>query len=229
MTADTLVSVRARVIAGVWVPTARSAAWRVPIAAMAMSVAIIAQDRLTRPSADASSFSVHVQLIAALIAASAPALLDDPAATLAATSPTTRAWRTVIRVSMVLLVWFAAWALTLVLVNTAPGSVAWTDLTRQALVLLSVGIGAAAMRGTGAGAAAVGLVMFASLLLPDRWTILSSDRAAIWRLAVLAVAGVIALIWASSDPARRHRSVRSRHQINPRPRVGQSFGVDRYR
>ena len=211
MTPAASTRVRWQVMAGAWWATARSAPWRTPLTAAGLSVALVGQHRLTQPTADVGSFTQRAQLVAALAAAAAATLLDDPAAALVDTSPTTRAWRTGLRVAQGLLAWSATWAVTLALVATAAGTPPVAELTRQALALLAVAVGVAAIRGATAGAAAVGLVTFSALMVPDRWSLLSGEPAANWRLGLLGLAGGIALAWASLDRGRRHHSLRSLH------------------
>lgn len=208
MTPAASTRVRRQVMAAAWWATARSLPWRTPLAAAGLSVALVVQHRLTQPSADAGSFTLRAQLIAAIAAAAAATLLDDPAAALVDTSPTTRAWRTGLRVTQGLLAWSATWAATLALIATAAGTPPVASLTRQALALLAVAVGVAAIRGATAAAAAVGLVTFSALIVPDRWSLLSGEPAANWRLALLGLAGGIALVWASRDRRRRHHSPR---------------------
>ena len=117
-----------------WLPTSRSVAWRSPAAAAALAIGLILQERLTDPSAAASSFTLKAQMIAALTAVAVSSILDDPAEALLDPSPTARGWRTSIRLSMVLLAWSITWGLTLALINTAPGSADASGLTRQAVV-----------------------------------------------------------------------------------------------
>lgn len=206
MTPAASTRVRRQVMAGAWWAAARSASWRTPLAAAGLSLALVIQHRLTQPAADAASFTPRAQLVAAIAAAAAATLLDDPAAVLVATSPTTRAWRTGLRVTQGLLAWSATWAVTLALIATAAGTPPVASLTRQALALLAVAVGVAAIRGAANAAAAVGLVTFSALMVPDRWSLLSGEPAANWRLALLGLAGGIALVWASRDGGRRHHS-----------------------
>jgi len=196
---------------GAWWATARSAPWRTPLAAAVLSMALVVQHRLSQPSAGAGSFTQRVQLVAAIAAAAAATLIEDPAADLVDTSPTTRAWRTGLRVAQGLLAWSATWAATLALIATSAGTPPVVELTRQALALLAVAVGVAAIRGATAGAAAVGLVTFSALMVPDRWSLLSGEPAASWRLGLLGLAGGIALAWASHDRGRRHHSSRPLH------------------
>ena len=188
-----------------WWPTARSIAWPTPLAAAALAVALVIEHRLVQPSADAGSFTVRAQMVAALAAAAAATVFHDPAANLLDSSPTTRARRTGLRLAQCLVVWTATWTLTLSLIATAPGSPPVAELTLQALVLVAVAVGAATTGGTTAGAAAVGLITFSALLVPERWSLLSADRAASLRLGLLGVVGVVAGCWASRDRARHHR------------------------
>ncbi len=206
---SSLLQMRTQVLGAAWWPTARSISWRGPLSAASLAATIIVHQRLAQPSAEAGSFTIRAQLAAALAAAAAAIVLDDPAARLVDTSPTTRAWRTGARLTLGLAAWAATWALTLTLIASAPGSPPVTELTRQALVLLALAIGVAANSNPTAGAATVGLVAVSALVVPDRWSILSGDPAANWRLGLLGLAGVVALAVASRDQARRRRSPRS--------------------
>lgn len=189
-----------------WWPTARSIAWPTPLAAAALAVALVIEHRLVQPSADAGSFTVRAQMVAALAAAAAATVLNDPAANLLDSSPTTRARRTGLRLAQALVVWAATWTLTLALIATAPGSPPVAELTVQALVLVAVAAGAALTGGATAGAATVGLLTFSAFLVPERWSLLSGDPAANRRLGLLGLVGAAAGVWASRDRARRHRA-----------------------
>jgi hypothetical protein len=201
---EPLASLRGRTAARAWSPTARSVDWRTPGSAAVLAAALIVQQRLTDPGATASSFTLRAQLIAALVAVAVASILPDAAEALVDASPMTRAWRTGIRLSLVLLAWAATWALTLALISSAPGPVPADLLTRQAAVLLAVSTGAAAVRGPGAAAAAVALICLGSLVLPDPWSIAGDVPGAPWRLGLLAATGLAALGWGCRDHARRH-------------------------
>jgi len=180
--------------------------WRTPAAAGLLALFIVAQQRLAQPGADAASFTLRAQLIAATIAAATCSLLQDPAANLLDASPTTLARRTVIRLSFAALTWTTTWSLTLALIATASGAPPLMKLTGQAIILLAVAVGVASSHGTAAGAGAVGLLMFAALVLPNRWSVLAGDDASHQRLALTGLAGLLALTWTSRDKARPHRS-----------------------
>ena len=62
-----------------WWPTARSIAWPTPLAAAALAVALVIEHRLVQPSADAGSFTVRAQRVAARAAAAAATVFHDPA------------------------------------------------------------------------------------------------------------------------------------------------------
>jgi hypothetical protein len=215
--AATVLDVRVRTCVRAWAPTARSSTWRAPIAAAGLAVIIVVAHLAGNPSADSGSFVPRAQLVAAVIAAAAATTLSDNAAALVETSPTPAAWRAALRLGSASTVWALSWALTLALVATAPGPTPGGALTLQAVALLSVAVGATAIRGPAAGSASVALVAFIGQLLPERWSILGGSAAANSRLGVLVVGGIVAWAWGTQDPARRTRGRPSRGRS---PEVG---------
>ena len=203
MKRPSLSDVRIHTFANAWRPTGRSIPWRAPLGAAALAVVVLVQHRVTHPSADAGSFIVRAQLVATAAAAAAATTLEDPAAALVETSPTTAGWRAALRLSNGLAVWASTWALALALIAAAPGRTPVAELTLQAGALLAVAVGAAATWGPAAGSAAVALVAFSALLVPDRWSLLGGGPDANGRLGLLAIAGVAAFAWAMRDQARR--------------------------
>ena len=209
MTVFSVSDVRMKTFANAWRPTGRSIPWRAPLGAAALAVAIIVQQRVAHPSADAGSFMLRGQMVAAAAAAAAATTLEDTAAALVETSPTTAWWRGALRLSNALAVWVATWTITLALIATAPGRTPVAELTLQAGALLAVAMGAAATWGPAAGSAAVAVLALSALLVPDRWSLLGGGPDADSRLVLLAMAGVAAFVWAMRDQARR--STRYRH------------------
>ena len=63
------------------------------------------------------------------------------------------------------------------------------ELTLHAGALLAVAVGAAATWGPAPGSAAVALVAFSALLVPDRWSLPGGGPDANGRLGLLAIAG----------------------------------------
>jgi hypothetical protein len=151
---------------------------------------------------------------AAALAVAAVGLLDDPARQPAAASPTPLALRWGVRLAVGLPVLGLAWLSVVVLATTGgegpfgPAARAGLTLQAAALVILTLGVGAALVRRgleerARLPAMVVPLVLTsASALLPDRLALMAMPGSPAWdpslgRWTALFAAGAVALAWAS--------------------------------
>jgi len=152
-------------------------------------------------------------------------VLDDPASATTDASPTSLAKRRMLRIALALPLPLlgGVWAASLYYATTADGAPLGPDargaLSIQASAMLATTLGASAaalrlMPGEASGWAAV-VIPFALLVcvyyLPQRWTLLATPAEPGWQAAqqrwiLLLAVGVLALIWASRDPAARSRT-----------------------
>ena len=199
---------------------ARTLAWPALIGGAALCFAIIV---LTSLDVDSSPHTRWPGLGALALCLGAAFVLDDPASATTDASPTSLAKRRMLRIALTLPLLGAVWAGSLYYATTADGAPLGPDargaLSIQASAMLATTLGASAaalrlMPGEASGWAAV-VVPFALLVcayyLPQRWALLATPAEPGWQAAqqrwvLLLAVGVLALIWASRDPAARSRA-----------------------
>ncbi len=138
-----------------------------------------------------------------------------------------------LRIALALPLLGGVWAASLYYAITADGAPLGPDargaLSIQASAMLATTLGASAaalrlMPGEVGGWAAV-VIPFAVLVcvyyLPQRWALLATPAESCWKAAqqrwvLLLAVGVLALIWASRDPAARSRAGGVRAATSPR-------------
>lgn len=199
---------------------ARTLAWPALIGGAALCVAVIV---LTSLHVDSSPLARWPGLGALALCVGAAFVLDDPASATTDASPTSLAKRRMLRIALALPLLGGVWAASLYYATSADGAPLGPDargaLSIQASAMLATTLGASAaavrlMAGETSGWAAVG-VPFALLVcvyyLPQRWALLATPAEPGWQAAqqrwvLLLAVGVLALIWASRDPAARSRA-----------------------
>ena len=201
-------------------PTVRSLSWAPLAAAGALAFGLLG---LTDQGL------TELRLAAIGICVGAAFILDDAAAATVASAPTPLLVRRALRVGLATAPLAALWAL---LSWLAGGAASWAvSLELAAMLALTLAAAALAtrLRGDGRGGVAAGpalLVLLAAayLLLPSRWGLFPGGpedplwTAAHQRWALILLAGVLGVLWASRDPGGpawlpRRRSPRpaSRH------------------
>jgi hypothetical protein len=164
-------------------------------------------------SDDPGSLMLRLRLAAVLVCAGAAYVVDDPAASTLACSPTPLLGRRTLRVAGAVVAAGAAWGALLVAVRWAAGPGGWAPaaLTLQAAALLATALTMAVLasrfapdgRGGVAGSASVLVLTLVSIALPDGWSPFSSgEPGSTVRTAALLATAMIAFVLASLDPAR---------------------------
>lgn len=214
---------------------ARTLAWPALIGGAALCVAIIV---LTSLDVDSSPLARWPGLGALALCVGAAFVLDDPASATTDASPTSLAKRRMLRIALTLPLLGGVWAASLYYATSADGAPLGPDargaLSIQASAMLATTLGASAaalrlMPGETSGWAAVG-IPFALLAcvyyLPQRFALLATPAEPGWQSAqqrwvLLLAVGVLALIWASRDPAARSRTgaVRAATSLTHRTRL----------
>lgn len=212
MTAPTTVRLRTRRLASLAGP-AGVVRWQPMVAAGLGAVALVALG-----SPDGVPFRLSVA--GACLAASGAYVIDDPGAVTVAASPTSllvrRAVRTATAAAGVSIGWIAALSVSSLRVSVAatwPGTLQVTAFLALALAVSAV----AASTGDGTEGAIAGVVVtmacFASTLLRGiPWLPFPPDPAApggAGRLLLVLTAAILALAFASRDPAARARPLQS--------------------
>jgi hypothetical protein len=199
---------------------ARTLAWPALLGGAAVCIAVIV---LTSLGLDFSPLARWPGLGALALCVGAAFVLDDPASATIDASPTSLARRRMLRIVLVLPLLCGVWAASLYYATSANGAPLGPDargaLSVQFIAMLAITLGASAaalrmMPGERGGWAAVSalLALFvAAYYLPQRWTLLAvpgdaGSHGAQQRWALLLAVGLLALIWASRDPAARTRT-----------------------
>ncbi len=221
-------------------PTARSMPW-LPLLGGAAGAGMGMW--LIDPGGGETATMSGLRVTAFLLAAGAAFALDDPAATTLAASPTGLAARRGQRLMLVAPVWAVVWALAVTATQVAwPHGVPVAAATLEAAGMLALAVAAAAIAvphvAEGRGGVVAGpvltLAMMSALLaqfLYPRWATLFafSPGAPEWqashtRWTVLLVAGIVALVVTSLDPARRSTSSKVMTRVQRR-RTGSRAAV----
>lgn len=198
-------------------PAARTVAWSALLAGALGCIGILVLAPLAPGSAPLGGWPGFGALA---LCAGAAFLLDDAAGATVGATPTSPAQRRLLRVALALPLLCAAWAGSLWYATGADGAWFGPD-TRAALSLqfgamlaLTLAASAIALRvmpdehGGWTGAFVPFAILGAALALPERWALLATPGAGAWdaaqpRWAALLAIGLIALVWASRDPAGR--------------------------
>ena len=192
-------------------PTVRSLSWAPLAGGGALALALLA---LT----DRGLTELRLAAIATCVGAAFA--LDDVAAATVACSPTTLLVRRAVRVALAVSTLGALWVLLSVLARGAASFGVSLELAAMLAVTLAAAAIAARIRGDGRGGVAAGpalltLLAAAFLLLPPRWSLFPADArdpswtAAHQRWALILLAGVLCLLWASRDPGHRRWAPRT--------------------
>lgn len=223
-------AVRARQLAAIAVPATRVLAWQPMAAATLGGLAIVALG-----SPDGVPFRLSVA--GACLAASTAYLIDDPAATTIAASPTSQPARRSLRAVAAVAGAGIGWTVASIVAVWRVGDLAVRPATASFLTLVVVALAAASVaaavgNGTEGAIAGVAFTMacYASTFLPaHRWLPFPPDAGApgaTRRLLLIAVAAGAAIAYTARDAAGRAvrppRPARSRHRESRQPRQGGS-------
>ena len=185
-------------------PSLRATPWLPLLPAGALALAVLRFD---------GPVLLELRLAAIALCVGAAFVLDDPASETLATSPAPLLFRRLVRIGLVLPLVALLWALTLRYAGTGFDAA----LTLELAAMLAVTLAAAAFAtprladGRGGPAAAPALLVFlgaCTFALPDAWTLFAEGpNDPRWagshvRWAVVLVAAVAGLLYASLDPAR---------------------------
>jgi hypothetical protein len=146
-------------------------------------------------------------------------LLDDAAGTAASATPTALSRRRMWRIALALPLLCGVWGVTLWFVTIADGAPFGSDaravLTLQFAAMLALTLAAAAValrampdeHGGWTGVVALFALLGGVYALPHRWTLVAAPGDDAWQAAqlrwvVLLALALLALAWASRDPAR---------------------------
>lgn len=190
-------------------PTARSIPWA-PLAgggALAVALVVLTDQGLT-----------ELRFAAIGLCVGAAFVLEDAAAATVASAPTPLLARSALRIGLALLPLVAFWLVLSWLAGDVAASALSLELAAMLSVTLAVAAIAARVRGDGRGGVAAGpalltLLAAAFLLLPSRWGLFpAGPEDPLWtpahrRWALILLAGVLGLLWASRDPGRRGGSL----------------------
>lgn len=156
----------------------------------------------------------QLRLAAIALCAGAAFTLDDAAATITESAPTSRLFRRLLRVALVAPLAAGLWTALLAYAGEDPR----TAVTVELAALLGVTLAAAALAvpfvpdgrsGLAATPAVLVFVALAALALPDGWTLFASGpNDPVWvsshgRWAAVLVFGLLGFLHASRDPGRR--------------------------
>lgn len=183
-------------------PTLRSTSW-VPLAAggaLALGLLALTDQGL-----------MELRLAAIGICVGAAFILDDAAAATVASAPTPLLVRRAMRVGLALAPLAALWAILSWFADSAASWAVSLELAAMLALTLAAASLAARIRGDGrggvaAGPALLGLLAAAYLLLPSRWGLFpGGPEDPLWtpahqRWALILLAGVLGVLWASRDP-----------------------------
>ena len=181
-----------------WPHLVRSVRWPPVVAGAALAGAV-------------GRFASHADAITLplLVALGTSFVLDDPAATTLAPSPSTLWWRRRVRLALVLPLVALLW-LAVVVVVELPAATAWDGVALQLVVMVAITLavaGSAARRGgegsggAAAGPALLGFVIIARVL-PGRWAFFPVQAHERLWVATLVLACIVLLL-SSRDPAAR--------------------------
>jgi hypothetical protein len=204
-------------------PVTRTVAWA-PLTASAVACAALL-------GAPVLSQAERWPWLAALaLCTGAAFLLDDDAGTTVAATPRSLARRRMLRVGLALPLLAGVWTASVWYATAADGARfgpearAALSLQFAAMLALTLAASAAAQsvmpdeRGGWIGAVALWSLLALALLLPEPWTLLAAPGDAAWHeaqqcWAALLAFGLLALAWASRDPAARalRRGAPARH------------------
>ena len=184
-----------------WRPTVRAMSWVAPVAASALSLVVVLQLRVLRPELTADGYTLRLQIVAMILAATASVALDDPAAATFVSSPTVHRARSSARIALVVMWWAAAWIPTMVVLSSTRGRPDLEEIGLQSAALLVIALGIAALAGQIAGAVAVFVTAIIAAILPSTWSLLDGDARSHSRLALLTACALAALAWGTRDPA----------------------------
>lgn len=200
-------------------PVARTVAWAALLAGALACVVVV----VVAPRAPGSAPLARWPGCGALaLCVGAAFLLDDAADATVGATPTSLARRRMLRVALALPLLCVVWAGSLWYATTADGAWfgpdTWAALSLQLAAMLALTLAASALalrvmadEHCGWAGALAPFVLFAgALTLPERWTLLALPGDGAWdaaqqRWAVLLAVGLLALAWASRDPAARHQ------------------------
>lgn len=200
-------------------PVARTVAWPALLAGTLACVAIVAASAL---APEWSPLGRWPGLGALALCAGAGFVLDDAAGATVSATPRSLAHRRLQRIALALPLLLAAWAASLWYATSAQGAWFGPDtrlaLSVQFASMLTLTLAASAIalgimpdeHGGWSGALMPVAILTATLLLPERWTLLAAPGDDTWAAAqqrwwALLAIGMLAIVCASRDPAARHR------------------------
>jgi hypothetical protein len=208
-------------------PVARTVAWAPLLGGALACLAITAAAGAT---AGTTSLGRWPGLGALALCTGAAFLLDEAAGATLDATPRSRARRRMLRIGLAFPLLCGVWAGSLWYATAVEGTPFGPD-TRAALsvqlgAMLALTLAASAIalrlmpdeRGGWTGAAVLFSLLGAALWLPERWTLLAAPGDDAWnaaqqRWAALLALALLALVWASRDPAARNARCHPRDAI----------------